>query len=76
MKKFKLLILSLLLILTLIPVSIYAEGEDNAPDVSVYASRTQLMDDTFMPSNNGTANNIGKIIFGKNSSGDPQEWYI
>ena len=76
MKKFKLLILSLLLILTLIPVSIYAEGEDNTPDVSVYAARTQLMDDTFMPSNNGTANNIGKIIFGKNSSGYPQEWYI
>lgn len=77
MKRLKLLILSLLLVLALIPVSIYAEENNtSAPDVSVFATKQQMMDETFRPNENGTANKIGKIVFGKNSSGDPQEWYV
>ena len=34
------------------------------------------MDDTFKPDGYGKANNIGKLVFGKNSDGSAQEWYI
>ncbi|MDO4485935.1 MAG: ubiquitin-like protein, partial [Bacillota bacterium] len=47
-----------------------------APSVSAYATKEQLMDDTFTPNADGTANNIGRLVFGKNSNGDAQEWYI
>ena len=46
------------------------------PSVSAYASKAQLMDGTFAPNSKGTADNIGKLVFGKNSSGTSQEWYI
>lgn len=46
------------------------------PSVSVYATKEQMMDGTFKPGDGGTATNIGKILFGKNSSGNAQEWYI
>ena len=54
-----LLIISLLLLITILPVSIYAEGEDtpDTPDVSVYATKEQMMDDTFAPNADGTAEN-------------------
>lgn len=44
--------------------------------VSGYATKEQLIDGTFVPNADGTVTNIGKLIFGKNSSGQPQEWYI
>ena len=44
--------------------------------VTVYATKDQLMDDTFAPNSEGTPQNIGKIVFGKDSSGNPLEWYI
>ena len=34
------------------------------------------MDGTFKPKDDGTADNYGKLVFGKNSSGSAQEWYI
>ncbi|MDD5824067.1 MAG: ubiquitin-like protein [Firmicutes bacterium] len=46
------------------------------PSVSSYATKAQLMGNTFAPNADGTANNIGKLVFGKNSSGDAQQWYI
>ena len=46
------------------------------PSVSAYATKTQLMDSTFAPNADGTAVNYGKIVFGKNSSGTAQQWYI
>ena len=52
-----------------------ASGSGTEPSVSAYATKTQLMDGTFAPNADGTAVNIGKLVFGKNSSG-PQEWYI
>ena len=53
-----------------------ASGSGTEPSVSAYATKTQLMDGTFAPNANGTAENYGKLVFGKNSSGNPQEWYI
>ena len=51
------------------------EGAYN-PDVSMYATKEQMMDDTFRPGDDGTAANIGKLVLGKNSIGKAQEWYI
>lgn len=47
-----------------------------APSVTAYATRTQLMDDTFAPGSNGSAVNTGKLVFGKNSDGNAQEWFV
>ena len=46
-----------------------APGSGTEPSVSAYATKTQLMDGTFAPNTDGTAANIGKLVFGKNSSG-------
>lgn len=46
-----------------------ASGSGTEPSVSAYATKTQLMDGTFAPNTDGTAANIGKLVFGKNSSG-------
>ena len=51
-----------------------ASGTGTEPSVSAYATKEQLMT-AFTPDANGNATTIGKLVFGKNSSG-PQEWYI
>ena len=53
-----------------------ASGTGTELSVSAYATKEQLMDGTFAPKEDGTAENYGKIVFGKNSSGEAQEWYI
>ena len=53
-----------------------AAGTGTQPSVTAYATKDQLMDDTFKPKDDGTADNYGKLAFGKNSSGSAQEWYI
>ena len=53
-----------------------AAGTGTEPSVTAYATKDQLMDDTFKPKDDGTADNYGKLVFGKNSSGSAQEWYI
>ena len=54
-----------------------ASGSGTEPSVSAYATKAQLMDDTFAPNAEGTAANYGKIVFGKKSDGTTaQEWYI
>ena len=53
-----------------------ADGTTKSPSVSTYATKAQLMDDTFKPNSKGTAETVGKLVFGKNSDGNPQEWYI
>ena len=55
--------------------AVNAEKEIEATHFT-YATKAQLMDGTFAPDSNGNATNIGKLVFGKNSSGQPQEWYI
>ena len=77
MKKLKIFLLTLLMVITVLPVNTIAEGEQTtAPDVTVYSTKDDMMGETFAPNSNGTAKNIGKILFGKNSSGNSQEWYI
>ena len=46
------------------------------PSVTAFATPSDLMDDTFKPDGNGQSTTIGKLVFGKNSNGDAQEWYI
>ncbi len=66
-------------LITIMPqgtVSVKADDTQKTPSVSAYATKEQLMDDTFAPKNDGTADNYGKLVFGKNSNGAAQEWYI
>ncbi|MGN0496210.1 MAG: hypothetical protein ACI4GW_08285, partial [Lachnospiraceae bacterium] len=52
-----------------------ATGSGTEPSVTAYATKDQLMT-AFTPDSNGTATTTGKLVFGHNSSGNPQEWYI
>ena len=52
-----------------------ATGTGTEPSVSAYATKDQLMT-AFNPDSNGNATTIGRLVFGKNSSGNAQEWYI
>lgn len=57
-----------------------APGSGTEPSVSAYATKDQMMDDTFAPDNTGTASNYGKLVFGKKKNFDDTysalEWYI
>ncbi|MCI7221079.1 MAG: hypothetical protein MR500_00430, partial [Erysipelotrichaceae bacterium] len=78
MKKLKIFLLTLLMVITILPVNTLADENNSSkePDVSVFATKEQLMDGTFAPDSDGVAKNIGKIVFGKNNTGAPQEWYV
>ena len=52
-----------------------ATGTGTAPSVTAFATKDQLMT-AFNPDSNGNATTIGRLVFGKNSYGKPQEWYI
>ena len=52
-----------------------ATGSGTQPSVTAYATKDQLMT-AFTPDSNGTATTVGKLVFGKNSSSNAQEWYI
>ena len=52
-----------------------ATGSGTKPSVTAYATKDQLMT-AFTPDANGTATTKGKLVFGKNSDGNLQEWYI
>ena len=52
------------------------QAASTTPSVTAYATKTQLMDSTFAPNADGTATNIGKLSFGRNSNSQTQEWYI
>ena len=47
-----------------------------SPELTRYATKAQLMDSTFAPKTDGTLNNIGKLVFGRNSDREAQKWYI
>ena len=53
-----------------------APGSGTEPSVTAFATKDQLMGDTFKPDSNGEATTKGKLVFGKNLSGNPQKWYI
>ena len=52
-----------------------ATGTGTDPSVTAFATKDQLMT-AFNPDSNGNATTIGRLVFGKNSSGNAQEWYI
>lgn len=52
-----------------------ATGSGTEPSVTAFATKDQLMT-AFTPDANGTATTKGKLVFGKNSDGNLQEWYI
>ena len=73
-KRFLSIMLAICMVITLVPQAAFAEtGTDSTPSVTAYATKAQLMGDTFDPSKDAK---IGKLAFGKNSSGSVQEWYI
>ncbi|MDY4973009.1 MAG: hypothetical protein SO103_05590, partial [Erysipelotrichaceae bacterium] len=79
MKKIKIFILTLLMVITLLPVNTLAEGEQTTtPDVTVYATKEQMMDGTFAPNADGTADKDKKarIQFGKDDIGRDYQWFI
>ena len=54
----------------------HAKAADvSEPGVTVYATKEQLMT-AFTPDASGTNTNVGKLLFGKNASGNAQDWYI
>ena len=56
--------------------TVHAKAADvSEPGVAVYATKEQLMT-AFIPDENGTNANVGKLLFGKNASGNAQDWYI
>ncbi|MFR4733138.1 MAG: hypothetical protein ACLT9J_04290 [Agathobacter rectalis] len=76
-KKGMAFVLSLAMVAGLVPVMSggantvqAATGSGTEPSVTAYATKTQLMGDTFKPDANGTATTKGKLVFGKNSSGN------
>lgn len=79
MKKLRLFILTIIMLFTVLPVNILAEGEDKTslPDVTVFATKEQMMDGTFAPNDQGEPQKIGRITFGKTYSGLSNNiWYI
>ena len=81
-KKGMALVLSLVMAAGLVPamsggadIVQAATGSGTEPSVTAYATKDQLMT-AFTPDANGTATTIGRLVFGKNSSGNAQEWYI
>ena len=56
--------------------TVHAKAEDiSESSVTAYATKEQLMT-AFTPDADGNAANVGKLLFGKNASGDAQDWYI
>ena len=52
---------------------------DSKPAVAYYATKEQLMDDTFAPDADGKTKKIGKLEFGNRKEGKswiPQTWYV
>ena len=72
------IVLILCMVLPYVPTTAFAaENTSTAPSLTTYATKRQLMDDTFAPKADGTANTIGKLMFGKEIDGtSPQRWYI
>lgn len=70
------ILVSISMALLLVPTVPFAMASDDAaggaPSISAFATKDQLM--TEFSSKDPT--NIGKLVFGKNDQGKPQEWYV
>lgn len=53
--------------------TITVQAAGNEPSLAAYASKDQLMDNTFAPKADGTANNVCKIAFGQDAT---WQWYV
>ncbi len=78
------IVLAIGMVLSIVPITIFAETDtggtestvtNTVPSVTAFATPEQLMTE-FLPDKEGNAVTIGKLLFGKNSAGEPQEWYI
>lgn len=77
MKKLRLFILILFIIFTVLPVSIKAEGDTLEPDVTVFATKDDLMTKFTPNSTTGTSDNIAKIKLGRDTKNASLiEWYV
>ena len=66
-RRFLSIVLAICMVLTLVPTAAFAAADtDSTPSVSAYVTKAQMMDSTFVPKTDGTADNIGKLVFGKN----------
>lgn len=54
-------------------LNVQAAEAINEPSVTDYATKDKMMDGPFKTGSNGVGQNIGKLIFGKNSKGEAQE---
>ena len=67
------ILLAICMVITLMPQAAFAEGEtDSTPSLSAFATKDQLMNSF----SSNDFDNKGKLVFGKNSEGKVQEWYI
>ena len=80
MKKLKIFLLTLLMVITLLPVNTIAEGEDTSskePDLSVFATKDDLMTKFTPNSATGKSDNIAKIKLGRDATNaNLIEWYV
>lgn len=56
--------------------TITVQAAGNEPSLAAYASKDQLMDNTFAPKADGTANNVCKIAFGQDENRSELQWYV
>ena len=56
--------------------TITVQAAGNEPSLAAYASKDQLMDNTFAPKADGTANNVCKIAFGHDENRSELQWYV
>ena len=81
-KKGTAVILSTALMAGLVPFmphsvsKVQAAAGSKKPSVTAYATKEQLMDETFTPNYKGISDNVGKLAFGNDEDGNIQEWYI
>ena len=79
MKKLKIFLLTLLMVITLLPVNTIAEGEDTSskePDLSVFATKDDLMTKFTPNSATGKSDNIAKIKLGRDATNaNLIEWF-
>lgn len=81
-KKGTAVILSAALMAGLVPFmphsvsKVQAAAGSKKPSVTAYATKEQLMDETFTPNYKGISDNVGKLAFGNDEDGNIQEWYI
>lgn len=81
-KKGTAVILSTALMAGLVPFmphsvsKVQAAAGSKKPSVTAYATKEQLMDETFTPNYKGISDIVGKLAFGNDEDGNIQEWYI